>query len=150
MKNINYIIIHSAATPEGREHSLKDINLWHKQRGFKDNKGDKMFCGYHFVIQLDGSIEIGRPLTRSGAHTTGKNSKSVGICYIGGCDKQMKAKDTRTELQKTALENRVKQLLYDYPNAKVAGHSNFANKACPSFNVKEWCKEIGLMDINIY
>ena len=31
---INYIVVHCSATPEGRAHTAKDIDQWHKQRGF--------------------------------------------------------------------------------------------------------------------
>jgi N-acetylmuramoyl-L-alanine amidase len=141
-RKINLIIIHCSATPEGREHTASDICKWHKQRGFKK-------IGYHWVIQLDGSVEAGRE-DEAGAHTTGHNKHSIGICYIGGLDKQMKPKDTRTELQKKALEYRVKQLLYDYPDAKVAGHYHFAAKACPCFDVEKWCEDVGIMEKNIY
>lgn len=130
MRNINKIIIHCSATPEGRETTVMDIKKWHLARGFTD-------IGYHYVIYLDGSVHKGRIDGVPGAHTQGHNSNSIGICYIGGMDKDnKKAKDTRTQAQKTALINLVAELKSKYPGATVHGHNEFANKACPSFNVK--------------
>lgn len=131
MRKIDKIIIHCSATPEGREHTVKDIDSWHRARGFA-------MIGYHFVIYLDGSVHKGRPIENVGAHTLGQNANSIGICYIGGMDKDNKyPKDTRTPEQKEALIKLVADLKEQYPEATVHGHNEFAAKACPSFNVKE-------------
>ncbi|MDD2300720.1 MAG: N-acetylmuramoyl-L-alanine amidase [Fermentimonas sp.] len=129
MRSISKIIIHCSATPEGRHHTVKDIDRWHRDRGFAQ-------VGYHWVVYLDGSIHPGRNENIAGAHTVGHNSDSIGVCYIGGVDSNMNAKDTRTENQKIALRNLVNELLKKYPNSTVHGHNEFAAKACPSFSVK--------------
>ena len=132
MRKINKIIIHCTATPEGREHNVADIRRWHLKRGFSD-------IGYHYLIHIDGKIEIGRPLHRIGAHTSGENTGSIGVCYVGGMDKDMKkAKDTRTQAQKDSLVKLLHELIYKYnKDMTIHGHNEFANKACPSFNVQE-------------
>jgi N-acetylmuramoyl-L-alanine amidase len=130
MRQIKEIIVHCADTPEGRDDKAADIKRWHTQeRGWSD-------IGYHYVIDLDGTIEPGRPLETAGAHCTGHNANSIGICYIGGCDKDMKPKDTRTDEQKAALLLLLKYLVAKYPGAKIYGHKDFAQKACPSFDAK--------------
>lgn len=129
-RNIKEIIVHCSATPEGEDFTTAQIKQWHLQRGFSD-------IGYHYVIYRDGSIHAGRPEAISGAHCTGHNTISVGVCYIGGCAKDGKTpKDTRTEAQKAALVQLLKQLKAKYPNATIHGHREFANKACPSFDAK--------------
>ena len=128
MRTISEIIIHCSATVEGKDFSVKDIDRWHKLRGFK-------MVGYHFVILLNGTIEQGRPLDMVGAHCTGHNAHSIGICYIGGLDKSGKPKDTRTQVQKDVLWSLVKSLQKKYPRATLHGHNEFANKACPCFKV---------------
>ncbi|MGM9826994.1 MAG: N-acetylmuramoyl-L-alanine amidase [Muribaculaceae bacterium] len=139
MRVINKIIIHCAATPEGKDYTVEQIRQWHttpkpKGNGWKD-------IGYHFVIYRDGSVHPGRPIEQIGAHTSGYNANSIGICYIGGCAKDGKTpKDTRTHEQKAALVKLVAELRRRFPNASVHGHNEFANKACPSFNVQ---KEFG-------
>lgn len=135
MRTINKIIIHCSATPQGRKHTVADIDLWHRRRGFAS-------IGYHYVIYLDGTVHEGRPLSMQGAHTLGHNAQSIGICYIGGLATDGKTPlDTRTPAQAEALRTLVQHLQQTYPQATVHGHSEFANKACPSFNVK---KEFGL------
>ena len=98
MRNVNEIIIHCSATPEGRNFKASDIDHWHRQRGFKK-------IGYHYVIDLDGTIEVGRDEDEIGAHCVGHNRESLGICYIGGLDCNLKPKDTRTEAQKHRYAN---------------------------------------------
>lgn len=129
MRAINKLIIHCSATPEGKNFTVEDIRRWHKQRGFED-------IGYHYVIYLDGSVHKGRDKEVIGAHCSGQNQDSIGICYVGGVDVNNKPKDTRTEEQKQALRQLVSELKQKYPSATVHGHNEFSAKACPSFNVQ--------------
>lgn len=135
MRKITEIIIHCADTPEGRDDKAADIERWHRQRGL-----DRI--GYHYVIDLDGTIEPGRDLECVGAHCKGHNTQSVGICYIGGADVSMKPKDTRTPEQKASLLLLLKFLRAKYPDAEIYGHRDFANKSCPSFDAKTEYAEI--------
>lgn len=133
MRKITEIIIHCSATPEGRHTTVEDIDKWHRERGFK-------CVGYHWVIYLDGSIHPGRPESMQGAHCVLHNSKSIGICYIGGCEKKngkLVPKDTRTPEQKEALITLLRELAERYPDATIHGHYEFSNKSCPCFNVQE-------------
>lgn len=127
-RTITEIIVHCTATAEYKHYTAADIRRWHKQQGWSD-------IGYHYVVQLDGTIEQGRDVDMVGAHCHGHNQKSIGVCYVGGCDKDLRPKDTRTELQKNALLNLLLDLRKLYPQAKIYGHRDFdPKKACPSFN----------------
>lgn len=130
MRKINKIIIHCTATPEGRDVSISDVRRWHvEDRGWRD-------IGYHFLIQRDGTIDEGRPIEQTGAHTRGHNWDSIGIAYAGGMSKDMtEPKDTRTEEQKDALVDLLCQL-HDCYGGKIYGHRDFSSKACPSFDAK--------------
>ena len=132
MRDLNRIILHCSATREGKDFSADTIRGWHVNgRGWSD-------IGYHWVIRLDGSIEVGRPLEKSGAHTKGHNKDSVGVCYIGGCDADGKPKDTMNPEQEKAWRMIVLSLRTLYgDHITIHGHNEFANKACPSFTVKE-------------
>ena len=130
-RNIKEIIVHCSATPEGKDFTVSDIKRWHLQRGFSD-------IGYHWVVYRDGTIVSGRPESISGAHCTGHNSISIGVCYIGGCASDGKTpKDTRTPAQKDALIKILKSLKSRYAKASIHGHREFANKDCPSFDAKK-------------
>lgn len=131
MRRIDKIIIHCSATPEGRAVTVRDIDKWHREKGYNG-------IGYHYIIGLNGEVWKGRDINLIGAHTQGQNANSIGVCYIGGCDKSMKPKDTRTAAQKVALLNLVKELKRQFPTATIHGHNEYAAKACPSFNVKSW------------
>ena len=128
---IKEIIVHCTATQEGKDFTVADIDKWHKARGFSG-------IGYHYVIYRDGSVHDGRDVNLVGAHCVGHNANSIGVCYVGGCanDGKLTPKDTRTNAQKTALEILLRKLRTLYPNAKIYGHRDFANKACPSFDAK--------------
>ena len=150
-QDIDAIVIHCSATRAGQDVRAADIDKWHKERGFA-------MIGYNYVIDLDGTVEIGRPLSRAGAHcntagTSGRsyNRHSIGICYVGGLDKDGKPADTRTLKQKKALVNLVYKLMDEYPNiAEVIGHRDASPdrnkdgkitpnewiKVCPCFDVR--------------
>lgn len=132
MRAIDEIIIHCSATAEGKDFKAADIRRWHVQgNGWQD-------IGYHFVIDLDGTVEVGRPVSKQGAHCSGHNKTTIGICYVGGCAADGKTpKDTRTEAQKKSLRELVAVLRSCFPTiTKVSGHRDYANKACPSFDVR--------------
>lgn len=125
---INEIIVHCSATAEGKDFTVADIKKWHLARGFSD-------VGYHYVIYRDGTIHKGRDESKIGAHCTGHNAHSIGVCYIGGCASDGKTpKDTRTEKQKTSLLSLLRELKKKYPKASIHSHKDYTNKACPSFD----------------
>lgn len=139
MRTINKIIIHCSATQEGRDLNAAEINRWHLKRGWRG-------IGYHYVVLLDGTIEYGRSIYKSGAHVKNHNKNSIGICYIGGVEAERDtdgdwvAKDTRTLKQKESLLLLLKTLKKMHPDATIHGHNEFAAKSCPCFDAnKEYC-----------
>lgn len=132
MRRIDYIVVHSSASPEGREDTAEDVTRWHLARRFKD-------IGYHYVIELDGIVFQGRPLPKQGAHVRGHNTHTIGICYIGGTDNthQRNPKDTRTLDQMKSLEHLLTDLKTMFPDAEIVGHGNLAATSCPSFDARE-------------
>lgn len=150
MKTIDTIIIHCTATKEGVDLTAADIDRMHKAQGWK-------MIGYNYVIRLDGTIEEGRPLTMDGAHCNSKdgrgstyNTHSIGIVYVGGLDKDGKAKDTRTPEQKASLIKLINELCAKYQIVDLLGHRDTSPdlngdgeiesfewiKMCPCFDVK--------------
>lgn len=129
MRSIHYIVIHCSATPSWMNVDAKDIDDWHKKRGWSG-------IGYHFVIKREGNVQSGRPLAKVGAHVKGYNRNSLGVCLIGGVDGYNKPEDNFTSDQ---LENLRQMLFYMtrmFPHAKVVGHNQLDSyKDCPCFEL---------------
>ena len=148
VRKITEIIVHCTATPEGNDTTVEAIRKAHmRERGFSD-------IGYHYVVYLDGSIHEGRSVHQAGAHCSGHNSNSIGVVYVGGLEnipgvpyEKLPPKDTRTSAQKKALLKLVKALmkLYRLPSSRVFGHYQFANRACPSFKIEPFRRELDAM-----
>ena len=134
MRQINKIIIHCAYSGPDMDIGVAEIDTWHRQRGFKS-------IGYHYVINRQGGVEIGRPESVTGAHTIGHNLDSIGICLAGGKRADEPKPDSNFTLsQLNALKLVIDSLLLKYPGAKVFGHRDFAPRDCPCFDVRELMK----------
>lgn len=129
------IVIHCSSTIEGVWFDIEDVDVWHKQRGWKG-------CGYHFVIGLNGDIWQGRAVGEMGAHAKGYNDW-VGVCYIGGLDSTGKAADTRTPSQRRSMAELVHAFHMVFGQIAVVGHRDLpgVKKACPCFDVKSEFEE---------
>ena len=127
MRKINEIIVHCTATFPEQVVTVADVTRWHRQLGWKT-------IGYHYLVTLAGEIQTGRPIEEAGAHCKGHNANSIGVCYVGGLNAEGRPTDTRTPVQRQALETLLKQLRAQFPNAKIHGHRDFAQKACPCFD----------------
>ena len=131
-REVNLLVVHCTATRCNKDFPVSTLRASHKSRGFAD-------IGYHFYITRDGETHPCRPVHQIGAHATGWNDKSIGICYEGGLDENGRIADTRTYAQKCALLDLLRQLKTDYPKAKILGHyqlSENIRKACPCFDAK--------------
>ena len=152
MKKVERLVIHCTATPEGREVSSADIRKWHTSPVSKGGRGWKQ-VGYTDLIHLDGKVERlvennedayvdGWEVTNG---ATGYNATSRHIVYAGGVAKDGKTpKDTRTPAQSAAITSYVKDFHRRFPDVKIVGHNQLAAKACPSFDVPKWLKQIGI------
>lgn len=131
LTSVDYIVIHCSATKAHQNFTSKDIDLWHRKRGW-------LMIGYHVVILRDGSIQLGRQLDRQGAHVKGYNDCSLGVCMIGGVDDAGEPEDNFTEAQWNSLVFTLNLLQWKHPQSKIVGHYQLdPNKACPSFNPAE-------------
>jgi len=152
-KPMKYLVIHCTATKAGREVSSDEIRRWHTDPVCKGGRGWKQ-VGYTDMIHLDGRVER---LVRNNEDAnvdpweitngaSGYNAISRHIVYVGGVDANdvNKAKDTRTPAQKEALKRYVRDFHMRFPQVKIIGHNQLASKACPSFDVPKWLKEIGI------
>jgi hypothetical protein len=147
---LKYLVIHCTATPEGRGVTSAQIRVWHTSPASQGGRGWKQ-VGYTDMIHLNGKVErlvdnnedgnVDTWEISNGA--TGYNSVSRHVVYVGGCAADGKTpKDTRTAAQKQALETYVKDFHARFPGVKIIGHNEVAAKACPSFDVQKWLKEL--------
>jgi N-acetyl-anhydromuramyl-L-alanine amidase AmpD len=135
---VTHLTIHCAATPEGRNVPAHEVEQWDRARFNQPS--------YHWIVELDGTAHRSLQDGVRGAHTGGHNTGNIGICYVGGCDVHMQAKDTRTPEQIAALAHLVRQYQDKYPGLTVLGHRDWPNvhKDCPSFDVRSWLVAEGL------
>ena len=109
------IVVHHSASPNWT--TVENIDAWHKEKGWSG-------VGYHFVIESNGAIKKGRPLSDVGAHAkTGKpysrNTSHIGICLVG--------EETFTQAQQVALDMLIKKLNEFYNIESVERH----HEKCP-------------------
>jgi hypothetical protein len=144
---LDTIIVHCAATPNGRPFTAADIDRWHGERGFQRKETARLVhrpllghIGYHYVIGLDGTIESGRHADEVGAHAYGHNAHSIGVCLIGT--------DRFTRAQWNALATLLDELQDDHGPLRIIGHREVdtQGKTCPGFDVREWLELGGLLE----
>jgi len=136
MRNIKYIVLHCTATPQHTTiESIK--NYWRTSLGWTNP-------GYHYMIKADGEIVMTLPIEKIANGVAGYNTPSIHISYIGGVDARNNPLDNRTEAQKKSQIKLLTDLKRKFPGAEIKGHRDFPKvaKACPSFDVKTWLKEI--------
>lgn len=154
MGALKRLVIHCTATPEGREVTSAEIRHWHCDPVSQGGRGWKQ-VGYTDMFHLNGGVErlvkdndddiVDRWEMTNGAR--GYNSTSRHVVYVGGVGADgHSAKDTRTQAQKKAMAKYVKDFHRKHPDVAIVGHRDLpgVSKSCPSFNVREWLKEIGL------
>jgi len=122
------IILHCSASPNAVRCDISEIRKWHLARGFTD-------VGYHLVLQPDGEVQNGRSLTSEGAHCSGENDNSFGVCLVGNDRFSMKQFD--------ALRYKLDSLVlcYDIPKWAIYGHYQFKSaikqgKTCPNIDMQ--------------
>jgi N-acetylmuramoyl-L-alanine amidase len=181
MRTINLIVIHCSATPSGKPiargtpgkpgflNAAQVIDSWHAVRSFKRtaanlrlHNGHLPSIGYHYVIDIDGTVLSGRHEMEVGAHAAGHNASSIGICLVGGVEPKTAA---YTPAQWDSLARLVRRIsvMRRIPLAParrsgktltggICGHRDLSPdinnngivephewlKTCPGFDVAKW------------
>lgn len=158
MAKIKYLMLHCTATPAGAYKDKEDVRKWHMSPPPQGRGWSRP--GYRKLILLDGMVQELWPYNdddiiepweiTNGARSM--NAYTVHYAYVGGvsADNPRVAQDTRTPNQRISMEREVREFIARHPDAKVVGHNQFAAKACPSFDVPEWLRSIGIPRKNIY
>lgn len=156
MRAIRDIVIHCSASPNGKPVSAQEIDSWHRQRGFKRTapvgQPHLPHIGYHYVIDVDGTVTEGRSLGEIGAHVAGSNARSIGICLVGT--------DRFTPAQWASLKAIRADLRAGFSTVRWCGHRDYSPdqngdgviepwefiKTCPGFDVVAWVLADGVPD----
>lgn len=122
LSQISQIVVHHSASST---HMAADFARWHvEDRGWPG-------MGYHFAIEKDGSIVMGNPLTNISYHTSGENTKSVGIVLSGNFNNEQP-----TPEQLESLDKLIAYLRQELPQPlEVYGHRDFKATSCPGANL---------------
>ena len=174
---VSLVVLHCSATPSGRwlagrrgapgfREAGDVIDGWHAARGFQRSaeamaryNANRPHIGYHFVIDIDGGIEPGRGLIEVGAHVEGCNSASVGVCLVGGAERDARYTAAQWRTAAELVRELCKRLavplvapLYPRRGGGVCGHRDLSPdadgdgrirpnewlKTCPGFDVSAW------------
>lgn len=118
-RKIDFLVVHHTASDSG---NVNTIRAYHKfVKGWDD-------IGYHFVINKNGTIDNGRPISIQGAHIKGKNTGSIGIAMIGNFENHNPTQEQINSLHEL-LKAGIKT--YDLTSDKIYGHKELASTLCP-------------------
>lgn len=92
--------------------------------------------GYAIIVGTNFYTVLATPNSVTNG-ASGYNGKGIHISYIGGIDLNGKAKDTMNDYQKAIFEVFFSTMKKKIPTIKCIGHNEVANKACPSFKLKD-------------
>jgi len=139
-RSIQYYIVHCAYTKPSMDIDWTWIDNLHKKNGWLE-------IGYNAFFKRDGTRQEGRSLHKIGAHTIGANANSIGVCYAGGmAQNSAKPEDNITVDQWFAIMDDFKRAQKVYPKILLAGHNQFNVKACPSFDIRDYCRKHGIIE----
>ena len=113
------VILHHA---EASSATVWDINQWHLDNGW-------VGIGYHYYIRKDGSIYRGRPEWAVGAHATGHNDRSIGICCEGAY-----MTETMPAAQLASLKALLRDIMGRYGTMPLRRHRDVNATSCPGDN----------------
>ena len=127
MPRIKKIFVHHSASP-AKTTTTERIDKWHKERGWNG-------IGYHFVIHHDGSMHLGSPLHKTGAHCKGHNTGSIGICVVGNF-----MEEDMSDNQLLSLDLLLRGLLkrFQLRSNKLHAHREFGETLCPGDKLFDW------------
>ena len=126
-QDVKWLVVHCSASRCNRPFTVERLIETGRQRFGQPS--------YHYYVRRNGYVVPILSESVQGIHAVGYNHCSIAVCYEGGLDENGNAADTRTELQKASLYERLKQLRRDYPQARIIGHRELPHvaKSCPGF-----------------
>lgn len=126
---VNGIDLHHSASSRDQT-KVADIRRWHVDQ----NKWSDI--GYHYVIEGDGALRVGRPAHLVGAHVLGYNANylrgtyRLGICLTGNFENERpNAAQIKTLVQLLAILCR----RHGLNEQAIQGHRDHMATKCPGY-----------------
>jgi N-acetylmuramoyl-L-alanine amidase len=148
MRDIRRIFIH--CTAGSQKQTKNDLLREFKAKGWSAP-------GYHYVVFPDGRVDSLLAEEKVSNGVQGFNSTAINVAYVGGIDSKGKPEDNRTEAQKSALINLLKELKKRYPNAHIMGHRDIWGKdkskwkkMCPCFDAEAEYADLDNVELGKY
>jgi len=131
------IIWHHSAD-NSTAHQFEKINRYHKSRDFlRSSLG--FYVGYHYLIEWDGTIKKAREENEIGAHDTGENLNSIGICLAGDFSTHLPSETQVKQIAKLVTEIKSR---WDIPITRIEPHRWDDDTECPGKFLKDnWLVE---------
>lgn len=153
MAKLKYLVVHCADTPPTMEVTGDMIRQWHMSPKPQGRGWDRV--GYSDLIRRDGKLENLTPYDEDSEvenhemtwGATGVNAVSRHICLAGGKGKFGIGNFNYEQIE--TLHEYILTFLHYHPDAKIAGHYHFSEKACPNFNIEAFCRLINIPHENI-
>jgi N-acetyl-anhydromuramyl-L-alanine amidase AmpD len=128
---VNGIVVHHSDSPRDTT-KMETIRKWHLAKGWAD-------IGYHYVIEGDGKLRVGRRADQVGAHCLGHNSDPVrntytlGICLTGNFETEDPSEEQ--------IHNLIQLLAtlcrrHNLKPEQIYGHSDLYPTACPGYRLR--------------
>lgn len=129
----NAITIHHSAS--GFNTTVEDINRWHRKRfNFISSIGS--YVGYHYIIDISGTITQCRRDNELGAHSIPNDGK-IGICLIGNF-----METEPRDAQLTSLITLINRIEKEYNITEVKSHRDINKTECPGDKLYEYTEKL--------
>lgn len=121
---VNRVFLHCSASDNPLHDDVSVITQWHNERGFDG-------CGYHYFIQRNGEVQVGRDLEKTPAAQQGHNMGTIAICLHGlTLEKFSQAQFDSCKILCDMIDDAYLH------NVTFHGHKEVAKKECPVFDYK--------------
>jgi N-acetylmuramoyl-L-alanine amidase len=131
LNSIKQVVVHQVLS-EGTFENIAKYHVTPSKDNHISKTGAPGIC-YHYGVEKDGTIYIFNDESYITWHCKGHNIKSIGILVRGNFSgPSWKGTEKPTEKQIEGLKNLLDFLIDKYPEIKIFGHCDLANKPnCP-------------------
>lgn len=130
-RRIDEVVVHHTWSPNASQYrgieTVRGVRNYHMGiRGWRDN-------GYHVMFAPDGSIFLCRPIQDQGAHTSGRNSHTIGVSFIANFDSDEPTKYGGMQAGMLAVAALLDR--FELGVDAIRFHREFENKTCPGLKL---------------